>query len=262
MSYKTFFNSKMQKTHDKTQNSAKDSVNSQNDNTTRFSYVSQKTQRLASALYAITRSFPADEPLRTTLRNQALSLITTAHELPASDTNGSGGTRLPILLGQLRSQLAVAADGGLISAGNRGVLDEEISRFIDEIKDISAISGPHLDNGYFTDNTTQPALSSGHTEEGNTSPTGSSSLGERSGGSTATSNAKKLTPSPQVSAKNKRRQKILDLFDDQDKITVNDVTDIISGYSTKTVQRDLKALVKEGVLEKHGKRRWTHYTLV
>jgi hypothetical protein len=247
----------MQKINDKNQISTKDSDISQNDNTTRIVYISQKTQRLASALYAITRVFPSEEPLRQTLRKQALSLVSSAHMVSDGTPDSESAVELPSLLNRLCSQLAVARDGGLISGMNFQVLREEINAFTDEIQEIGAFPGPHLDTSYFNNDGLN--LEVGHKYTGKASPTHSSSLGERRSENSDKSSdgAKKKA---QLSAKDKRRQKILALFNDQSEITVNDVTDIVNGYSTKTIQRDLKALVKDGQLEKHGKRRWTSYT--
>lgn len=253
----------MQTTNDKTQNSATNSANSENDNTTRVAYISQKIQRLASALYAITRVFPADEPLRTRLREQALSLVSCAHMVSDGTPSDEHAAELPALLKRLSSQLMVARDGGLISGMNFSVLREEIGRFTGEVQELGAHPGPSLDASYFRDD--MPALSSPdnkpeHGYGGKASPVHSSYIGRDGVGSSSTGGQQKQSSSRQLSAKDKRRKKIMDLFKDQPEITVNDVTDVVNGYSTKTIQRDLKALVKAGELEKHGKRRWTSYT--
>lgn len=257
MSYKGRPQKLMQTTNDKTQNSAENSANSKNDNTTRVVYIAQKTQRLASALYAITRVFPVDEPLRQTLRRQALSLVSSAHMVSDGTPADECIAELPDLLKRLSSQLMVARDGGLISSMNFSVLHEEISRFIDEVKELGAYPGPSLDTSYFNSGT--PALEAGHEFTRKASPTESSSV-SRELAQSAPANSSNSGAKKSVSAKDKRRQQILDLFQTRSEITVNDVTDVVSGYSTKTIQRDLKALVKAGKLEKHGKRRWTSYT--
>jgi hypothetical protein len=249
----------MENTNDKNSNKASNKAQNKNDNASKVVYISQKTQRLAGALYALTRPFPADEPLRRSLRDQALALISSAHTLaegaPLRDTNAE----LPALLNQLVSQLAVARDGGLVSGMNFSVFHEEITNFVGEIGDIGAFPGPFLTTGYF--DSLDKALS--HGIERNTPAVSSSSLGGTRQAVSADGAHSKNTNSSsggKLSAKDKRRQKILNLFSDQQEITVNDVTDIVNGYSTKTIQRDLKALVKNGELEKHGKRRWSSYT--
>lgn len=253
----------MQTTNDKTQNSANTSTNSENNNTTRVAYISQKTQRLAGALYAITRVFPPTEPLRHRLRDQALALISSAHMVSDGTPSEEHVAELPDLLKRLSSQLMVARDGGLISGMNYSVLREEIARFINEIKELGAYPGPSLDTAYFHNETptlNTPDGQADHEFGRKASPTESSSVSRDGMVGSGQNRADSPDKKRQLSTKDKRRQKILDLFKTQPEITVNDVTEVVNGYSTKTIQRDLKALVKSGELEKHGKRRWTSYT--
>ncbi len=58
-----------------------------------------------------------------------------------------------------------------------------------------------------------------------------------------------------------RRATILGLVQKKDRITVKDVANIIKDCSEKTIQRELLALVKQGVLKKEGERRWSTYSL-
>ncbi len=58
-----------------------------------------------------------------------------------------------------------------------------------------------------------------------------------------------------------RRATILGLVQKKDRITVKDVANIIKDCSNKTIQRELLALVKQGVLKKEGERRWSTYSL-
>lgn len=58
-----------------------------------------------------------------------------------------------------------------------------------------------------------------------------------------------------------RRAAILGLVQKKDRITVKDATNVIKDCSEKTIQRELLALVKQGVLKKEGERRWSTYSL-
>jgi len=58
-----------------------------------------------------------------------------------------------------------------------------------------------------------------------------------------------------------RRATILGLVQKKDRITVKDVANVIKDCSDKTIQRELLALVKQGVLKKEGERRWSTYSL-
>ena len=58
-----------------------------------------------------------------------------------------------------------------------------------------------------------------------------------------------------------RRQVILDLLHRKPDLSVRDLVDKIEGYSEKTIQRELLAMVSDGVLRKQGERRWSRYSL-
>jgi hypothetical protein len=58
-----------------------------------------------------------------------------------------------------------------------------------------------------------------------------------------------------------RRATILGLVQKKDRISVKDVASVIKDCSEKTLQRELLALVKQGVLKKEGERRWSTYSL-
>lgn len=207
-------------------------------------YLSQKCKRLAGALYAVTQFFADEEPLKTRIRDAALSLVESVHS-PRSQLNSETGTLHTLY--RLRDQITVARDGGMLSHMNHQVLLEEMDKLTQKLQEQSGSLGPHVNNKYLS--VDQDALPS----------KGRNKQSSDSSNSTDADDNESARSEP-LSAKDRRRQKILDLFDEANEITVNDVTEVINGYSTKTIQRDLKALVESGKLEKHGKRRWTSYT--
>jgi hypothetical protein len=62
-------------------------------------------------------------------------------------------------------------------------------------------------------------------------------------------------------AQKDRRATILGMLQRKDRVTVRDVAHIIKDCSEKTLQRELLALVAQGVLVKEGERRWSTYRL-
>jgi len=232
-------------------NNQEDKLILQKDMSAQATYLSQKCQRLASALYAVTRFLPADEPLRDRLRSHALSLVETTYR----QTAGGVDTAPVDVLVQINNQLSVAKNGDLLSSMNYQILNEEINTLVDQLNKAPSRPGPELNNDFLAVDQQLPNGGRNKIDAGSSNninmlakETGSSDS-DKTNGST-----------PGQSAKDKRRQKILDLFAETDEITVNDATEVINGYSTKTIQRDLKSLVEAGKLEKHGKRRWTSYT--
>lgn len=60
--------------------------------------------------------------------------------------------------------------------------------------------------------------------------------------------------------KNERRAVIFSLLRQKGEVSVADVATVISNCSQKTLQRELLAMVDEGVLKKTGERRWSRYS--
>ena len=51
------------------------------------------------------------------------------------------------------------------------------------------------------------------------------------------------------------------LLRQRNNLSVKDFVTVVSEYSEKTIQRELLALVQEGVVKKQGERRWSTYSL-
>jgi DNA-binding transcriptional ArsR family regulator len=68
-------------------------------------------------------------------------------------------------------------------------------------------------------------------------------------------------PSRPDTSKTERRESILNLLRTHSNLTVKDFTTVVTAYSEKTIQRELLALVDEGIVRKEGERRWSTYSL-
>lgn len=62
-------------------------------------------------------------------------------------------------------------------------------------------------------------------------------------------------------SKEHRREAMLNLLRAKSNLTVKDFTSVVPEYSEKTIQRELLALVEEGIIKKEGERRWSSYSL-
>jgi hypothetical protein len=191
-------------------------------------FVLQKCEKLASALYMITGYMSNNEPLRTKLRTCALDLVSsTADVRHGGDQHETFGSRCL----EIGTILRLSERAGLVSSMNAKILcDEyaELASFVREHRD--TIFGGHV----IQDTKQAPARSDsiGH------------SIVHR------TNNGKRHSH---------RQDSILSLFDKKDKITVKDAVSAIEGCSEKTIQREIMSLVADGVLLKEGERRWSTY---
>ena len=84
----------------------------------------------------------------------------------------------------------------------------------------------------------------------------------KNGASEKVSHAKNIGPEKVVKDKNNRREIILSMLKSGVKLTIKDFAKNIKDCSEKTIQRELLALVSEGILKKEGERRWSKYFLI
>lgn len=61
---------------------------------------------------------------------------------------------------------------------------------------------------------------------------------------------------------NERRPKIIEIVREKGEVGVNDITTSFPDVSSKTIQRELTALVEENVLKRVGEKRWSKYSLI
>lgn len=57
-----------------------------------------------------------------------------------------------------------------------------------------------------------------------------------------------------------RRGALLAVIDSRGAVTIRDLVSVVPGISEKTIQRELQAMIVDGVLRKEGDRRWTTYS--
>ena len=73
---------------------------------------------------------------------------------------------------------------------------------------------------------------------------------------------KELIKDKSVSVKkNGRQETILSIIRRKKEVMIKDISPLISGYSEKTIQRELLSMVKDGILKKSGEKRWSRYSL-
>ncbi|MEK7613439.1 MAG: hypothetical protein AAB439_01005 [Patescibacteria group bacterium] len=208
-------------------------------------FVVQKTEKLASALYIVTGFIPNEDPLKTRLRTCALELISTStdpdHARAVRYHEGFASRCL-----EIGSILGLAQRAGFVSPMNARVL-------CDEYADLALFVKNHQDR-IFGQHDVHVGDDKGPT------------------------NKEVRVATPQVTVKDKepvaahqvkktnnykrhlsRKDIILSLLDIKDKINIKDAMQAIHGCSEKTVQRELISMVQEGVLLKEGERRWSSY---
>ena len=196
-------------------------------------FIYKKAERLAKAIHLITPAFAESVSLRNRIDLIAIGLVDSAI-LPS----GSARTALSRELLALSSVLSIARTGGLLSQMNAEIIAheahlllqevagyEEPRLFLDEAPTLSKISKLQISNQKETKQISKIArsLDKGHIKD--------------------------------------RRNAIMSVIRDKKRASIKDISTLIRGVSEKTIQRELTALITEGVVSKEGERRWSTYSL-
>ncbi|MDB5189578.1 MAG: seg [Parcubacteria group bacterium] len=209
-------------------------------------YIYKKSERLAKALYLVAPAFVNSPSLRNRVDIIAVGLVDAA-ALPLLTARAALSRELLAL----SSVLSIARVGGLLSPMNADLIAYEAHALLQEI---SAYEEPRL----FLDET--PTLAALFKSVS----TGEGARGAReSARPQASTNAVKDTQGQikDNAPKPERREAILSILRGKGPSYIKDISTVIRDISEKTIQRELSALVEEGVVERTGERRWTTYSL-
>lgn len=59
-----------------------------------------------------------------------------------------------------------------------------------------------------------------------------------------------------------RRESILSVIKARGKVSIKDISDLVTDCSEKTIQRELMSLIEDNVIVREGERRWSKYSLL
>lgn len=216
--------------------------------------------RITAALYRVTELFDDAEPLKWSLRRQASDLIDIVsvsvdekESFHRRSQNIDGACRK---IAGLREKLLLTQASGFISRINFEVLEREYTRVSDELLNLKQ---PMLDkNDYVSD------ISNGHIIKDNIEYKGHSELMVGESRVKDREEVRKSLPDKQIKVtKNNRIGAIEAFLDGRGWLRVGDLSGAYENpVSIKTIQRDLHALVKKGVVKVIGNKRWRKYAKV
>lgn len=191
-----------------------------------------KLEKLVSALYLVTNHFPDLEPIKWRLREQGLTLL--SYITPSNYSLGQ-------LLGPIDQVIALCDIARLNSGAsqmNFEIIKQEFSALRERLASRERVDFPH----------NLPTLS-------HLIPSHSSVA--------LPSRAKAETVTPTASNGNNNRQELIyRLIKQSGPLSIKDIAHNVPGVSSKTVQRELVALVQGGKLKREGDRRWARYSAV
>jgi DNA-binding transcriptional ArsR family regulator len=223
-------------------------------------YIYRKSERLAKALQMIAPAFATAPSLRNRLDGIAVGLIDAAILPPSSAREALSRELLA-----LSSILSVARSGGLLSEMNAEIITREAHLLLQEIagyeeprlfmeeslslaelakrapdmRELTALVIPPSEKGTQKVTVTTKGQDKGHVSD-----------------TTRTASAR-----PTSNEYSDRQEAILAILKTKGPVYIKDISTMIREVSEKTIQRELQALVTQGVVKREGDRRWTQYSL-
>lgn len=235
--------------------------------------VYRRLENISSAIFLITNDLSDTEPLKLSLRKKSLEAISQAVSFIADIKTEMHQLRNAVsAILELSSFISIAQASGAISEMNGTLLQKEMRKLEDTVSSVIASSTKKLviDPTLFADVDLQ-ARQFDHIQQITekrapaTLPRASINTINNLNASQSPVAKKPFVPKPQSeqagAPKSERRDLILKLLAQRGNLNVKDFTTVISDYSEKTIQRELLALVDEGVVKKQGERRWSTYSL-
>jgi len=258
-----------------------------------LTFIYKKTEKLVTAIYMVTSFLPDKEPLKWRLRDVAVEhmsdMVSTKDKVILKDIVSF---KITSSVAEIISLLELSVSVGLISEMNFTILKKEYDNLlitINQIEDFGYEKTTDIlpDNFFdidekeelFFENNRPRNKSPKDFYKGQTKgqqylsrwnlPTGQSGLPtEVSEGDKRQSSWTEGTSQSGRSVKYKkhfedgnRREKILNIVKDKKKVTIKDISRVVTECSEKTIQRELISMVKDSVLKKEGERRWSKYSL-
>ena len=228
--------------------------------------LNNKVEKLVTALYLVTAIMPKSEPLRVSLRQEALKLLSPTFNI--KDTMHAGHqSHFSSVIDSCMSLTNIAAVSSTISDMNakwllkgfavvKDIYMRHTAESIDlnnyEIKDIAFNLNKGLSPLIPLPRVLSPTLSEG---EGATPPL----TGEIGRG---ISRQKPNFNKRSELSSTDRQDQIYALLTDGNTRLLPEISKYFSGITDKTVQRDLQALMDAGKVRKIGERRWSKYTIM
>jgi hypothetical protein len=238
---------------------------------TNLSISYSKTDKLVTALYMVTDIIDKEEPIRTKLRILSVEIITDINTNPANAQPK---------IHQILSFLEIAKTMNIISEMNYRILKKEFLELHQSIKEIypkTIESNKEIDlSKFFIDTSSQGVLHDEKSIKDKDFLKGQvyrTKIGVQKGGTLlgflSNKNLLRTTRENTEFQKKERRFNIIKIIGDNNgHATIKDIylkinSPAISSQisSEKKIQRELLSMIKDGVLEKMGEKRWTNYVV-
>ncbi len=207
-------------------------------------FITQKTQKIVSALYLITDIIKDNDIMKWEIREEGVLMVSKCLMIDTSfPVEKDHATKLFLAsLEKVILFLNISQTSFLISKMNTSIVIAEIEsliHFITKENKENSLPGYILSDNFFAQ------------ELESKNDKGQDLLLK-----TFSKDDSKIMPKS-----SDRKDSIIGLLKKDSNLTIKDFTKVIKDCSEKTIQRELISLVKKGVVKRMGERRWSTYSL-
>lgn len=213
-----------------------------------FQYVVLKIEKLTAALHLVTSFLNSTDPIKYKLRDLALVVMGASQSLKYTD-----GKYKTVLLDDLKRQIDSLASFITVALTDSSVSQMNLTILQKEYRDLYN----YLDRYQVNQETLVGKMELPRTTI--LEPRPAASLITNHYPPNTFNNKPQVSHIPSVNTE--RREQILTYIKAHGWSAINEIAKAVPGVSDKTVQRELVALLNEGVLLKKGDRRWSRYAL-
>lgn len=247
-----------------------------------YYFFEKKAEKLAAAVYLVTGFLSDNEPIKWQIRECGLSILSSITSMRSSQMSDTSHRIKSVTsdIGKIVSFFEIAVTARFISKMNFSILKEEYYSLIRGIED-QKIGAPEEEYSFSkdffssfederqlssTEETSGQDSSKGHVKDTKEYPVfnkGQERENIGQGKNITVEGTLKNTREKKLE-KSSRREVILQLIKDKGnnaEVSIKDIVGHFSDCGEKTIQRELTALVEQGVLKKTGERRWSRYSL-
>ena len=216
-----------------------------------FRYIFKKTEKIVSSVFYITHNLKdtiTDSVVIKDLEETALSLLEVVHtSLTASEENAEYEIKqLQYALIKLESKLRILQAVGALST-------DLLDVFVNEIDSVARTSrgyGKARTNPLLSDSEGDDAVQ--EVRKGRIQKVKGDSVDD----------TEIVRSQSSVRQLPNRRGRILNVLREKGQSQIKDIVEIVKDCSEKTIQRELNAMIKDGIIVREGARRWSKYSIL
>ena len=217
-----------------------------------YRHIFKKTEKIISVVFYILNNTDTDKRSETHIGNIA-GKAHFAHENALRSLEVKLANAKEVL--EQFAQALIALDSTLRISNASGVITQEVLGVVTgEIDTVLRSLSPYISNETSISSMLSSQMAS--SAASSTTPSSAQVPAPRKAPAGSQNTAPKASPSPD------RRTRIQTIVEAKGEASIKDISEIITDCSEKTVQREINTMIADNIIQRHGERRWSKYSIV